>query len=120
MDRETSRCRERLRLRLRRFRDALGTVVTLNMNGRALVRFDGPADIGWYDIALDDLSPVTAPPAVDEVVPPPPGEPPVTSATQPETQSAGDASPKPRPAKGMSILELARRQGGAKRSANDE
>src|SRR5687768_8120718 len=71
--------------RLRRFRDALGTVVTLNMNGRALVRFDGSSDIGWYDIALEDLSPVAAPPAADEALSPPPGQPPVTSVTRPET-----------------------------------
>lgn len=35
---------------LRRFQGRIGTVRTVNMNCRLLVEFDGPADIGWYDI----------------------------------------------------------------------
>lgn len=35
---------------LRRFVGLTGTVKTVNMNGRALVQFDGPVDISWYDI----------------------------------------------------------------------
>jgi len=101
---------------LRRFRGVLGTVVTLNMNGRALVRFDGSADIGWYDIALRELQAVVAPPAPEEVTPPTSGEPPVTSSSRPKIQPAeNDASEtKAKPEKAMSILELARRQGAAK------
>lgn len=108
--------------RLRRFRTILGTVVTLNMNGRALVRFDGPVDIGWYDVALADLNPVAAPPPPEERLPPPPGEPPVTSATQPKPKSASGptAEKQSPPAAPLSILEIARRQGAAKRSEASE
>ena len=35
---------------LKRFRGLTGTVKTVNMSGRALVEFDGYANIGWYDI----------------------------------------------------------------------
>ncbi len=35
---------------LRRFRGLTGRVKTVNMSCRVLVQFDGPADIGWYDI----------------------------------------------------------------------
>ncbi|MFN9198896.1 MAG: hypothetical protein ACK5WR_12580, partial [Planctomycetaceae bacterium] len=35
---------------LRRFKGLVGTVKTVNMNGRLLVQFDHPVDIGWYDI----------------------------------------------------------------------
>jgi hypothetical protein len=102
---------------LRRFAGRTGTVLTVNMNGRALVRFDGLADIGWYDLPMADLRPIAVPPPPEEVAPSPPGGPPVTSATAPKVEgiptaaapppSAGQAKPK-------SILELARQQGGAK------
>ncbi len=46
---------------LRRFRNLTGKVKTVNMNCRALVEFDGPEDIGWYDIDLDHLQIVDAP-----------------------------------------------------------
>ena len=102
---------------LRRFAGRLGTVVTLNMNCRALVRFDGEADIGWYDIALPDLRIVEAAPAPPE--PKPPGEPPVTSATHPapvQVEATRGAVTPPEPGKRpASILELARKQGAAKR-----
>jgi len=35
---------------LRRFKGLTGTVKTVNMNGRLLIQFDHPVDIGWYDI----------------------------------------------------------------------
>jgi hypothetical protein len=47
---------------LRRFAGATGRVKTINMNGRALVQFDVYGNIGWYDIALDYLRVVDAPP----------------------------------------------------------
>jgi len=97
---------------LRRFQGRDGTVVTVNMNGRALVRFDGRADIGWYDVAIADLRAVTTPPPPEETVPPPPGQPPLTSATQPTAPDQAPPAPaKPEP---KSILELARQQGAAK------
>ena len=46
---------------LLRFRDMTGTVKTVNMNGRALVEFDGHQNIGWYDIAVDYLRVVDKP-----------------------------------------------------------
>lgn len=101
---------------LRRFLGRTGTVLTVNMNGRALVRFDGLADIGWYDLAIADLRPVAVPPPPEETAPPPPGGPPVTSATAPKVEgiptapraaATGQARPK-------SALELARQQGAAK------
>jgi hypothetical protein len=52
---------------LARFAGMPGQIKTVNMNGRALVQFDG-ADVGWHDIALDALK-ITdkpAPPPVKE------------------------------------------------------
>ena len=46
---------------LRRFNGLTGRVKTVNMNCRALVEFDGPADIGWYDIAPGFLTVVDTP-----------------------------------------------------------
>src|SRR5690606_22721551 len=95
---------------LRRFVGTTGTVVTVNMNGRALVRFDSSADIGWYDIALSDLRAAMEPAPAETK---PPGEPPTTSASKPEVRvEASPATPTDKP---KSILELARQQGAAKR-----
>ena len=48
---------------LARFRDVVGRVKTVNMNGRALVEFDEyHANIGWYDIAPEYLKVVDQPP----------------------------------------------------------
>jgi hypothetical protein len=46
---------------LRRFAQWTGQVKTVNMNCRALVEFDGPADIGWYDIDPEYLTIVDGP-----------------------------------------------------------
>ena len=46
---------------LRRFAGLTGRVKTVNMSSRALVQFDGPADIGWYDIDPSYLVVVDAP-----------------------------------------------------------
>src|SRR5579863_9069506 len=46
---------------LRRFSSLTGVVKTVNMSGRALVQFDGPVDIGWYDIDPEYLTVVEAP-----------------------------------------------------------
>jgi len=46
---------------LRRFGELTGRVRTVNMNCRALVEFDGAADIGWYDIDPQYLTVVAAP-----------------------------------------------------------
>ncbi|WP_145364171.1 hypothetical protein [Stratiformator vulcanicus] len=44
---------------LDRFRERVGRVKTVNMNGDALVEFDGPADISWYDIPCRHLRVLT-------------------------------------------------------------
>lgn len=46
---------------LMRFEGLTGTVKTVNMSGRALVQFDGPVDISWYDIDPAYLQVVDAP-----------------------------------------------------------
>jgi hypothetical protein len=46
---------------LKRFADWTGKVKTVNMSCRALVEFDGPVDIGWYDIDPAFLTVVDAP-----------------------------------------------------------
>ena len=46
---------------LRRFAALTGKVKTVNMNCRALVEFDGPEDIAWYDIDPQFLTVVDAP-----------------------------------------------------------
>lgn len=46
---------------LRRFSSLTGKVRTVNMNCRALVEFDGPEDISWYDIDPQFLTVVDAP-----------------------------------------------------------
>ena len=46
---------------LRRFEGQTGVVKTVNMNGNALVEFDGLNNIGWFDIGLDFLKVVDKP-----------------------------------------------------------
>lgn len=46
---------------LKRFADLTGKVKTVNMTCRAIVEFDGPVDIGWYDIDTSFLKVVDAP-----------------------------------------------------------
>src|SRR5437773_12425258 len=48
---------------LARFRDVVGRVKTVNMNGRALVEFDDfHLNTGWHDIAPEFLKVVDKPP----------------------------------------------------------
>lgn len=93
---------------LRRFQGLTGRVKTVNMNGRALVQFDGPVDIGWYDIDPAYLQVVDQPlprkrPAEHEAKPAPQSSAPPTSAK---------AAPS-----GKSPLDLIRQQGAAKSPA---
>src|SRR3954451_7926956 len=54
---------------LARFRDVVGRVKTVNMNGRALVEFDEyHLNIGWYDIAPEYLKVVDNPPPKEKKV----------------------------------------------------
>ena len=92
---------------LRRFQNWTGKVRTVNMNCRALVEFDGPVDIGWYDIDPDYLKVIDAPvkrtPAPAAKVP----------AAQAATSQAKPVA-KPAPAAGKSPLDAIRAQQAAK------
>jgi hypothetical protein len=80
---------------LQRFCGLTGRVKTVNMNGRALVQFDGYNNIAWYDIDIDFLRVVDAPP------PPPVEEAPAKRApaakkvTEATEAAAGEAPAKP-------------------------
>src|SRR5690606_40819729 len=89
---------------LKRFVGRTGMVKTVNMSGRALVQFDGPADIGWYDIDPSYLTVVDAP-RVDNAAARHTDE---KSAAQKPTEKS--AAPKKA---GLSPLEMARQQGAA-------
>jgi len=91
---------------LRRFANRVGRVKTVNMNCRALVEFDGPADIGWYDIDPTYLT-VVEPPAKAKKT---------EAKAAPAKEAPPKATEKPaaKPAeagKKLSPLELARQQG---------
>ena len=115
---------------LRRFSGLTGTVKTVNMNGRALVQFDNPVDISWYDIDPSYLQVVDAPlkkekpaahaaPAAPAKAAPkaaaPAGQSPLDAI---RAKAAGGAAPAPAPAAGKkaSPLDLIR-AGGAKKEA---
>ncbi len=96
---------------LKRFSGLTGTVKTINMNGRALVEFDGAVDIGWYDID----------PSFLKVVPEPLKKkaPEKKAAAAPAAPAEAKAPPKPAGEKKLSPLELARQQGAAAKAAGD-
>lgn len=99
---------------LRRFSGLTGTVKTVNMNCRALVQFDGPADIAWYDIDPSYLKVVDAPlPKKKAEGHAPKAE---VAAKPAVVKPAADKSvaAKPAAAGGKSPLELARAQAAAK------
>lgn len=95
---------------LLRFKGAVGQVKTVNMSGRALVEFNTFANIGWYDIDLDFLKVVDAPP-------PPPAEEKKPEKKPAKEAAKGEAAAKPAAAptgeKKLSPLEMARMQGAA-------
>ncbi|MEW4488108.1 hypothetical protein AB1L42_08500 [Thalassoglobus sp. JC818] len=84
---------------LRRFVGLTGRVKTVNMNCRALVQFDGPVDISWYDIDPSFLKVVDAPQ-------------PKAKKEPAEAKPKAESAPK-KPASGQSPLEMARKQGAA-------
>ena len=117
---------------LQRFKGLTGAVKTVNMSGRALVEFDGYANIGWYDIdpAFLTVVPPPAPKPVeskkDKAAAPKaesPKNPPAAAKPIAESKAGAPAKPAaPAPAKaapggkGMSmedILAAARNKGGA-------
>ncbi|MCA8993409.1 MAG: hypothetical protein KDA88_15580 [Planctomycetaceae bacterium] len=86
---------------LKRFAGLTGLVKTVNMSCRALVQFDGPVDIGWYDIDPTYLK------VVDKPLP---------KSKAPEHAEAPAKKPaaaKPAATGGKSPLELARQQGAS-------
>jgi len=90
---------------LRRFVGLTGLVKTVNMNGRALVQFDGAVDIGWYDIDPSFLT------VVDKPLPKKKEEP----AAKPKAATSKPAAK----AGGKSPLEMARAQGAAGAAKSD-
>ncbi|QDT35095.1 hypothetical protein [Thalassoglobus polymorphus] len=84
---------------LRRFVGLTGQVKTVNMNCRALVEFDGPVDISWYDIDPSCLIKVDAP---------------LPKKKEAKAEKKAPAKPAAAPkAGGASPLEMARKQGAA-------
>lgn len=101
---------------LARFRDVVGRVKTVNMNGRALVEFDEyHVNIGWYDIDPAFLKVVDAPPpkpVKTEVKKAPPKAAPAAKAKPAAKAAPAAGAPK---AGRMSVAEMmaAARGGGA-------
>ncbi len=91
---------------LKRFAQWTGKVRTVNMNGRALVEFDGPVDIGWYDIDPAFLTVVDGP--KPKAAPAPKKE------AAPAAKAAAPAAAKPA---GGSPLDAIRAAGAAKPAA---
>ncbi|MBC8112998.1 MAG: hypothetical protein H7062_01350 [Candidatus Saccharimonas sp.] len=77
---------------LKRFANWTGKVKTVNMNCRALVEFDGPVDISWYDIDPAYLTVVDAP--VKRAAPAPVAKAPA-SAAAPAAKPAAPAGKSP-------------------------
>jgi hypothetical protein len=100
---------------LKRFAGLTGTVKTINMNGRALVEFDGPVDIGWYDIDPSFLKVVSEP---QKKKSPAEHAKPASAAAAPKAAAAAEAA-KPAGEKKLSPLELARQQGAAAKAAGE-
>ena len=91
----------------RRFSGLTGVVKTVNMSGRALVLFDGPADIGWYDIDPAFLTVVDAPAPKKKAEEKPAKESPAAKSAPAAKPAAGAAEKKASP------LDLIRQQGAA-------
>ena len=91
---------------LRRFDGLTGVVKTVNMSCRALVLFDGPADISWYDIDPAYLTVVDAPAPKKKAEEKPAKE-------SPAAKSAPAAKPAAASEKKASPLDLIRQQGAA-------
>lgn len=91
---------------LKRFANWTGKVKTVNMNGRALVEFDGPVDIGWYDIDPAFLTVVEGPK--------PKAAPAPAKKEAPAAKPAVASAPAAAPAAGGSPLDKIRAQQAAK------
>ncbi len=106
------------RAELRRFRYLTGIVKTVNMNGRALVEFNGNQNIGWYDIELDFLKVVDKP---QDVAPAKTERDTSRPAAKAVAKAAAKSAAKPAPKTGgggMSVADiLAAARGGADAAA---
>ncbi|WP_166824234.1 hypothetical protein [Thalassoroseus pseudoceratinae] len=94
---------------LKRFAKRTGIVKTVNMNGRALVQFDAPEDISWYDIDPTHLKIVAKPqpkPKAEEA-----------PAKEPAATKTSATAAKPASGKKLSPIEMARQQDAAKKAA---
>ena len=118
---------------LKRFANLTGKVKTVNMSCRALVEFDGPVDIGWYDIDTSYLTVVDAPqpkkaaahadakpaakaaPAAAKAAPAAGGGSPLDkirgAGAKPAAATAAAPAPAPAPATGGSALDKIRAAG---------
>ena len=95
---------------LRRFTSLTGKVKTVNMNCRALVQFDNPVDISWYDIDPQYLTVVDAPAPKPEK----------SHAKEAPVKAAAPAASKPAASGGGSPLDKIRAAaGGAKPAPAD-
>ncbi|MCH2201106.1 MAG: hypothetical protein MK102_03990 [Fuerstiella sp.] len=90
---------------LRRFEELTGRVKTVNMNCRALVEFNGPEDISWYDIDPGALTVVDAP------------KPKEKPAATPKEKAAPAARPAAKAAAGGSPLDKIRAQASGTKPA---
>ncbi|MHC4878204.1 MAG: hypothetical protein ACYTGL_17255 [Planctomycetota bacterium] len=117
---------------LKRFVGLTGKVKTVNMNCRALVEFEGPANIGWFDIDPGSLTIVDGPvkkekPAAAAEKKPADSKPkaaaggasPLDLIRKGGAAKPGGAAKKPAGG-GASPLDLIRKQGAAKPKADDE
>lgn len=106
---------------LRRFEKLTGQVRTVNMNCRALVQFDGPEDIGWYDIDPSCLTVVDGPRPKEKPAAPEKKKPaatkkaaaPATGGASPLDQIRAQSAPTAKPAAGGSPLDQIRAQNQA-------
>ena len=95
---------------LRRFKGLTGTIKTINMNGRALVEFDGNNNIGWYDIELPFLKVIDAPlPKPDAKAKKPEAKP---AAEKPAAKPAAAAAPAASGKPSVADILAAARSGG--------
>lgn len=91
---------------LRRFQGLTGTVRTVNMSGRALVEFDGNANIGWYDIDPGFLRVIDAPLPKPEAKKAEPKKAEAKPAAPAKPAAAAKPAAKPAPAKGGSAADI--------------
>jgi len=102
---------------LKRFAEWTGKVKSVNMNCRALVEFDGPVDIGWYDIDPAFLTVVDGP-RPKKVAEQKPAEAKKPAASPAPATAGSSSTAAPAAAGGKpSPLDMIRKMGAAKKEA---